>query len=252
MLDPFFGNISDPQSLHKYLYAHADPINGIDPSGLMTLGSMMVSIGNMLNMTVRVFNVAQKVYSGVSTLSSVLELYQIIMSGDLVRIITREIAPLLTQWSQTAGTPETAKLTKADFWEDAASVLTVNIPTLLEAIRKQSQSVIALMGNSNARWLLYMPTPVETVIPNPTLPRITLPVFKIAQKSVDLQFGGGGGTNRGRLFGFGTILNKQSGTMPRQIFRMDYHSLQSKHVLGLHHQAEGTGRHGHVFHFHIY
>ena len=32
-LDPFAGNMSDPQSLHKYLYAHADPINGIDPSG---------------------------------------------------------------------------------------------------------------------------------------------------------------------------------------------------------------------------
>ncbi|MDR2115091.1 MAG: hypothetical protein LBP87_01795 [Planctomycetaceae bacterium] len=32
-LDPFFGNLNDPQSLHKYLYTHADPINGIDPSG---------------------------------------------------------------------------------------------------------------------------------------------------------------------------------------------------------------------------
>ena len=34
-LDPFFGNMSDPQSFHKYLYTHADPVNGIDPSGLM-------------------------------------------------------------------------------------------------------------------------------------------------------------------------------------------------------------------------
>jgi RHS repeat-associated protein len=32
-LDPFFGNITDPQSLHKYLYAHDDSVNGIDPSG---------------------------------------------------------------------------------------------------------------------------------------------------------------------------------------------------------------------------
>jgi RHS repeat-associated protein len=36
-LDPFFGNLEDPQSLHKYLYAHADPINGIDPSGNMSM-----------------------------------------------------------------------------------------------------------------------------------------------------------------------------------------------------------------------
>ncbi|MDR2438266.1 MAG: RHS repeat-associated core domain-containing protein, partial [Planctomycetaceae bacterium] len=36
-LDPFFGNLNDPQSLHKYLYTHADPVNGIDPSGSMNV-----------------------------------------------------------------------------------------------------------------------------------------------------------------------------------------------------------------------
>jgi RHS repeat-associated protein len=32
-LDPFFGNLNDPLSLHKYLYTHGDPVNGIDPTG---------------------------------------------------------------------------------------------------------------------------------------------------------------------------------------------------------------------------
>jgi RHS repeat-associated protein len=32
-LDPFFGNLNDPQSLHNYLYCYADPVNGIDPIG---------------------------------------------------------------------------------------------------------------------------------------------------------------------------------------------------------------------------
>ncbi|MDR2440896.1 MAG: hypothetical protein LBE12_16160, partial [Planctomycetaceae bacterium] len=32
-LDPFFGNLSDPQSLHKYLYTHVEPVNNVDPSG---------------------------------------------------------------------------------------------------------------------------------------------------------------------------------------------------------------------------
>jgi RHS repeat-associated protein len=36
-LDPFFGNLNDPQSLHKYLYTHTDPINGIDPTGTSAL-----------------------------------------------------------------------------------------------------------------------------------------------------------------------------------------------------------------------
>ncbi len=39
-LDPYSGNPHDPQSLHKYAYCHADPVNGIDPSGEMTIGSL--------------------------------------------------------------------------------------------------------------------------------------------------------------------------------------------------------------------
>ncbi len=32
-MDSYEGSSSDPVSLHKYLYAHADPVNGLDPSG---------------------------------------------------------------------------------------------------------------------------------------------------------------------------------------------------------------------------
>jgi RHS repeat-associated protein len=42
-LDPFFGNLDDPQSFHKYLYTHDNPINGIDPSGEMSLGSVSMA-----------------------------------------------------------------------------------------------------------------------------------------------------------------------------------------------------------------
>jgi RHS repeat-associated protein len=44
-LDPFFGNLNDPQSLHKYLYTHGDPVNGIDPSGQF-FATMIVSAFN--------------------------------------------------------------------------------------------------------------------------------------------------------------------------------------------------------------
>jgi hypothetical protein len=32
-VDPYAGNRREPQSLHKYLYCHGDPVNNIDPSG---------------------------------------------------------------------------------------------------------------------------------------------------------------------------------------------------------------------------
>jgi RHS repeat-associated protein len=36
-VDPFAGNNFDPQSLHKYAYAHGDPVNGSDPGGLLVI-----------------------------------------------------------------------------------------------------------------------------------------------------------------------------------------------------------------------
>jgi RHS repeat-associated protein len=58
-LDPFFGNQAEPQSLHKYLYTHGDPVNAVDPSGknavmaafTMILGGAIGGrvIGNMVD-----------------------------------------------------------------------------------------------------------------------------------------------------------------------------------------------------------
>ena len=46
-LDPFTGNMQDPQSLHKYAYVHGDPVQGIDPSGMISLGS--VNMANVIS-----------------------------------------------------------------------------------------------------------------------------------------------------------------------------------------------------------
>jgi len=43
-MDDFTGNTQDPQSLHKYLYCHANPVNGVDPSG-----KFFGSIVNVIN-----------------------------------------------------------------------------------------------------------------------------------------------------------------------------------------------------------
>jgi RHS repeat-associated protein len=43
-IDPFEGNYNDPQSLHKYLYCHANPINNLDPSGQQTTFAEVIHI----------------------------------------------------------------------------------------------------------------------------------------------------------------------------------------------------------------
>jgi len=42
-VDPYAGNYQDPQSLHKYLYAHANPVNGVDPTGLFSLTGLIAT-----------------------------------------------------------------------------------------------------------------------------------------------------------------------------------------------------------------
>jgi RHS repeat-associated protein len=50
-MDAYEGSSEDPLSLHKYLYCHADPVNGIDPSGhfYTVIEAFAVNVGNFLH-----------------------------------------------------------------------------------------------------------------------------------------------------------------------------------------------------------
>jgi RHS repeat-associated protein len=50
-MDSYQGTGSDPQSLHKYVYAGSEPVNGIDPSGKATLGEVMQSVAIIATVT---------------------------------------------------------------------------------------------------------------------------------------------------------------------------------------------------------
>jgi len=66
-MDPFAGNNQDPQSLHKYTYCHANPVNGIDPSGLMTFIGQLAITGIMSGLTSIAFDVVKNAISNTKT-----------------------------------------------------------------------------------------------------------------------------------------------------------------------------------------
>jgi RHS repeat-associated protein len=48
--DSFFGNVFEPISLHKYLYAHANPVDNLDPSGLFSISAAFsAAISGIIN-----------------------------------------------------------------------------------------------------------------------------------------------------------------------------------------------------------
>jgi RHS repeat-associated protein len=52
-MDSFEGVPQDPITLHKYLYANADPTNNIDPSGKFSIGSMISAVNITANFALR-------------------------------------------------------------------------------------------------------------------------------------------------------------------------------------------------------
>ncbi|MBN2590257.1 MAG: hypothetical protein JXA96_10380, partial [Sedimentisphaerales bacterium] len=60
--DDFAGNNYDPQSLHKYLYCHANPVNGVDPSGMISIGGIVDVVTTFaISMMIRGMELAPKI-----------------------------------------------------------------------------------------------------------------------------------------------------------------------------------------------
>jgi RHS repeat-associated protein len=119
-MDPFEGFLYDPPSLHKYLYAHADPVNGMDPSGLLKMPSLLVSfrivVMNAARAGARVLpylrkaKIVQVIATAVVATSQVLAPIMALIDAERsvdVPIETEELPRGINIWFGGVDTPET-------------------------------------------------------------------------------------------------------------------------------------------------
>jgi len=95
-VDPYAGNLHDPQSLHKYLYCHANPVNAIDPSGMFAVGliSTVMSVGKSLALRGHEAGRYYMTFNKVSAVIDIVAISAIIASG----IFCPEVAQTKAVW----------------------------------------------------------------------------------------------------------------------------------------------------------
>ena len=238
--DPFAGNIFEPASLHKYLYANLDPVNNTDPSGLFSVAEMnMVSniIGRLASIAFRVLNALDKVMTLVDVINAVVTVFNFAMNPAAIADLTS----LFTNVS--SGLPD---ITNGSFWSgEVAPAVRANLGRIVQEVTinhpQKGIDLLRYVKMPNSAFVIYMPTP-PAPLPNPG--GLIPTGISLRGKPVKLFLGKGGW--RGRLLGVGVIPSAGSQSGDFQIFRMDYHPVHP----GMH-----TGDYAHWpydrFHFHV-
>ena len=83
------GHSDDPVSMHRYTYAGADPVNGVDPSGRETLGGVITGIASSAILRNMVFGAA---ISAVDTAMAGGSAGQVIMSATVGAVVGGALA----------------------------------------------------------------------------------------------------------------------------------------------------------------
>jgi RHS repeat-associated protein len=93
-MDTYQGNMHDPISLHKYMYANANPISNSDPTGMWTVGEMLdtLHIQSILNGSgglnyALIFNMLKSAGHAIQFASSMKDLVVGFFAGDLKSMV---------------------------------------------------------------------------------------------------------------------------------------------------------------------
>ncbi|MGJ8661936.1 MAG: RHS repeat-associated core domain-containing protein, partial [Bacteroidota bacterium] len=97
-MDTYEGRNGEPMTLHKYLYAHANPVSYVDPSGMFSLGEQSL-VGSMMNTLSRAMSFA--LVRAPVAIQNVLVSKGLVPISILSTYIARLGSPLINRISQT-------------------------------------------------------------------------------------------------------------------------------------------------------
>ena len=248
-VDPFAGNTSDPQSLHKYVYAHANPVIVVDPSGLFSV-SELGSVGGIQNILAVGTNFISNVFRAVNIAKRFIELIDtakmIIRFGSAIGAASSPAGAavaLAAELRNQFGLDNVNSIT--DGFDQVAKSIGPNWPKIARRIRDESFKIAEEVA-------------LALVVAN------KMPRYLAAEAKGDLQFilfapSGPGNGNRkgdkiisatdrfavgvspsgGRLFGFGVRTTRRASAGYDQWFRIDYYDRNQNPPLSVHYHVFG-------------
>jgi len=208
--DTFAGIDMRPVSLHKYLYANADPANGRDPSGHMTLGEVNAVMGQMISRSIAITNFVGRVQTAVGTVQSLIEALKIMNDPSAIAALTGYFDP---------SNPDYQGVLSAEAFELASQALRRNAPRIARSVGlHRIKTFLRYVPDKKSTVIFYMPTPILT----PGSPRliptgVPIPLANFGTRKAVLAVGG----KTTRFFGMGFALGTDLKTQ-RQLFRMDW------------------------------
>lgn len=236
--DQYEGNKFEPLSLHKYLYANANPVSNRDPSGNETLLEVMetMSIESVLNVVefgITVMNYIDKAIEIADFINSVISVYNMISSGDIKGIADKIYSSTVEEYT---------KIFTREFWENAGIDLLANSGRIVAGALSKPDKInkyLAVIKKSEASFLIFMPTLDKVNYNIPLMPT----GISLRGKSLRLAFGTE--EHPGRVIGFGAAPTKGNDNL-FQIFRMDYHEAEENNSDPILYWESDP------FHYHIY